>query len=440
MKRTLFYIEKHQYSLIELKKVLGKECLAELVKKKVCNEYSVEKLSFDYVGLILYNDLLICVLPKYESEEHENINRIKKIIQVLKQYKPKIEEYDSLIFEETSNELTNIISIADFILDDFVQNGYYRKYKHYENLYDSGEIIWDKTINEITPFISRGRPLYLEYYTRGDVEDTSNIILTVHKYVLYCCYKDFGEILSFSDIMLDISSFDINIIGSEEFIISVLDKELSNTYVDQRIQLLLALKAYFEEQKGSINGDRTIYLYGTRNFQYVWQDICSFIFYNEYKYFKEYIPNPRWSINPDEAPIITDTFIPDIIKTTKNYFFILDAKYYGIAHNDENNKLVNHPGVEDVSKQLLYSVALSSISKNYSNILNVFLFPKNNLDSLIKPFGIVNLSFITPNPVALLYVSVEMVFDMYINRKRLTDSKIEDLGELIINNLKIHSI
>jgi hypothetical protein len=132
------------------------------------------------------------------------------------------------------------------------------------------------------------------------------------------------------------------------------------------------------------------------------------------------IEKPYWS-KCDKCA--SDTLIPDIItfcqKDNKQYFVILDAKYY-CPILKLNTLPKNQPGIESITKQYLYNLAYKKFAEdhNFICIKNYFILPTEK-DS-VEDFGYVELNML--NNIGLNAIQNKLIPACVIFEKYLTNS------------------
>ncbi len=413
-----FFIEEKHYSFIDLVDSLGDHCVDQLRRKKICEETPNGTIKFSFVGLISYHEKLIFVFPKYikMKNEVELVNTMKTVIRVIRKYNKKfISTKDFLnFFDLSKEEYSTSFATAGYILDDYSRNGIYSKTESFLEFNGMGEINWDSTVNGILPIVSQGSPYYLDFITHNIYSDENNVVTRVHKWAIAHYSSIFGEWLGFTELFVEPENTKLDSIGTKEYLVAKLTNELNETFIDDKINLIKVLidivKEFYSLPSEQLN------VYGTRNFELVWEEVCRLIFADEFDKYKEKIPAPLWTSFETGIAVKKDTFIPDIIKTYRlgkdEYFAILDAKYYNFRFT--SNNVLGNPSVNDVSKQLLYQKAFSNFRKR--KMRNYFLFPfDGETEEVLNVIGKVSLDFINPNPVFLVYLSAEKVYNMYLN-------------------------
>lgn len=437
--KTHYFFEEEKYSYETIKSLFGEDHFNHLLERKICTPVSRGNLiKFEFVGVLEHGESLYLIAPKYLKKQttmNEIINKMQLILKVLRKYNvhsnTTIENESFLNYADKSDSFS-ILSLAEFILNDYIIHNYYSALEKKIKIDGNGDILWNKTIEELTPVFSKNTPFYLNTYNLESQANELNIIIKIHKWAVHYCFKRYGKWVGYEDANIETDFIDLENIGSPEYIISVIDKELNKVYVDQKILLLKALKSLME-LKGTFDNDH-LNIYGVTHFEIVWESICSKIFSNERETYKSKMPSPVWHSYKYNETYEKDTFIPDIIKTyndgSDDYFLVLDAKYYNIQFKDQK-KLTGNPSLEDVSKQLLYMKALEREWRDKIN-RNYFLFPREGkLNELFSLFGKVEFSFISKDPVYLVYLSDEKVYNMYLGNLTISLENYKDLESKI---------
>jgi hypothetical protein len=323
-------------------------------------------------------------------------------------------------------EQLNVLSVVEYLVADFILHGYYHKPLSEIRLKGNGEIVWDVTVDNVDPYIVRGRALYFDTYNRENTSDESSQILKIHKWAIYQCCHYFGFLLNYSSMDIDETYTDVSDIGSLEYIRALLDKELQSVYNDRHIKLIKALITFLS--LACSVSDEKVVLFGTSHFHTVWEAVCSEAFGNDRDRFLKSIPQPRWvEFTTKRTSLSEHTFTPDIIRAGnfagETFFIILDAKYYRTEFCD--GKVRHEPGVGDVAKQLLYEKALTDVdeSKRAKLRSNIFVFPYLGEHDLVL-LGIAQMEFVNISPIILLRLSADHAYSRYLRSERLSDEQI----------------
>ncbi|MBS5985209.1 LlaJI family restriction endonuclease [Clostridium sp.] len=443
LKELKAYSEKDLMNKLEV----GNEDLQKIIKvlyeKRILKYNYKGEIQFSYVGIIIIKGKSIFVFPKYIKSENEINQRqvVKQVIKLLNEFSER-EKLDKNNLESFSLEKEtledNLIPIICFLLDDYIANNIYENEISSDELNGDGEINWDKTIELIDPIVINNQWFYSDLITNRTTVDTGRYITRLHGAVINECMTFLDNTGLNSILAYNVENIENSLEDLDE--VDRIDREIENEmtvqFNDRKKRVLYAIKAYLD--KRSDTGELNLLLYGTRNFKWVWEVICGYVFHNEFvrcgnkdKYSIYEIESPKWYIdNSDklendassEYEMKKNRLTPDILKVILNngekVLLILDAKYYNIRVQDSMVK--GNPGIEDITKQYLYHAALKKyISKNKINkVFNAFLFP-SDLETHIQ--GVVVLEFMrifSDIDINLIQLNVEEVIKLYCNNKR----------------------
>jgi len=427
MKPIFLYENKH-YIINELSRAFEsidinsfiEECLSKGIAKK-----KQASISFQYVGIIVFQNQLLLFLPKFFKKNLSNlekINKMKKILKVLKVYSKgciSIEELDFFgNFEH--GEFFNYLSVVDYFINDYTENGLYHKDKIEYMIDGSGEIDWQQTIDFQASYLSKDQsPVYLELIKEETLADQTHVIIDIHKTILNECshYLAASGLHNFLDYPSIQFPTDFRHLENKDFQLRKINDTLYQDYNDRNVTLLNNMKRYISHEAFSTKNK--IVFFGTKNFYTVWEKCCASVMDHDENIAKS-ITKPLWTnfiINDNNK----DTLIPDILKNLivkkSNTLFIIDAKYYNIFFTKD--KVTHNPGIQDVIKQYMYEKALHSYiqSKEIKSWYNIFLFPYSE-NNLIKS-GEVSISFLEDlKNINLIMLPADKIFDKYITYQK----------------------
>lgn len=441
--KPIYLKEQKQYSMSDLKQIIDCESeklnkiIGELMKRRILEKDNVS-LKFTYVGFVYIEGEFIFVLPKFlEQQNYESYYPI--IVKLLKEYnerenltKEEVETFGDLESEENFN----LFKMIHYLLQDYEENGLYTTDKLELQLNGDGEINWNQTIEYNQAYVSKGNIIYLDFFTQNIINDEENFIRKIHMFVLTQCSKiirDLGvsEILGFPEVYFEVSADEL---GDQDYILDKIQIEKSKQFIDNKLILLDALYYFISEQKSFKSGD-SVHLFGTRSFEIVWEKVCSYVFKNQYREFKKYIPHPVWKDFRTSKETTKDTLIPDILRKLDDYqlFFVIDAKYYTTTFNEYGTLINNAPGITDITKQYLYEkVFYKYLNIRHYGFYNIFILPT---DKETEIFGEARFElFDNLGPVFLLRFNAQNLFSMYIKRHQKEDVFFKQIS-VVINNL-----
>lgn len=362
---------------------------------------------FTFVGVITIEGRVLKCFPKYLLDATAPKDELKQVLKVLEKYNSK-EQIIRMYNDTSDSSAFNMLAVMLFLLQDYFENGAYVNTQDIIESNGSGDILWDKTINETFTLLSNNRPYYPELLTMKRVNDDFDFFKRLHECILTRCTKELrdADLLDLFDIMgVDISDEEIEDFGDKEYILERIIKELNIQFNTRKQLLLKTLYAYIANSSALDDLD-CFSMFGTNSFNLVWEKVCAEVMDNQLqksigglrlpapleepyrgmrnKKLIDLIDKPQWSgIAPNGEPYskqAEDTLIPDLVSIVdingECHFIIFDAKYYNIQL-EQNKKLCGQPGIESITKQYLYQLAYQPfVEAHQINIVrNCFLMP-----------------------------------------------------------------
>ena len=395
--------------------------------------------SFRYVGVLVINETIVFVYPKYirhpESDRYHGFVKFKQVLSVIAKYN---HSNQSLLSSFVVNDaISNPLSLAIGLLNNFYENGLYANEKTVLNVSGDGEIHWDSTIGYFDPVISDESIVYLDFVKSNLTSEINDYFRKLHACILTQCSKEFKELFSILNLpMANLSNHRLSDFGDLQTIKYRLDSELGQQFVTYRQEILSLMIGYIES-KSSINNFQNQPLYGTNSFNLVWEDVCKFVYddaldrkladvglhydvLNPKVYtLRDCIDKTVWkSKNIGQQVQARNTLIPDIVSVEPGTLSIYDAKYYNFKFSE--NYIKSAPGIGSITKQYLYEVAYKRLSEeNRLRITrNAFLFPSDeSCDELIGSVEFPIFSYLDSglHEIELIYKSCALAFDEYLN-------------------------
>lgn len=426
--------ELRHYSKHDLLKILEDD---EKAFNKLLNHQLIrndeESYYLNYVGVIIIDNLVINVYPKYFP--NANYKSFKQVINVIKKYQSLHEdlEYQN---EELEDISFNLLSMMIFFLEDYYEYGVYSNIKHILEINGNGEIDWNRTINYTDPILKNSRPYYTELYTKYKIDDLYDYFRLLHEYIITRCSSKLEKagLLELFDLTpVELSDKEQDDFGELEVILENLEKELYIEFNSHKQKLLKSMHAFLKEEN-SFSNENYLTLYGTSAYHVIWEEMCKKVFGDKLdKSLKELnlkdsktklievIKKPEWIYKNIKTHKADGTFIPDIVTFYRNEFIIFDAKYYKIKFDEF--KLSGQPGLESITKQYLYELAYREFINEYKfdGVKNAFLLPKYDGD--IENIGIAKLEILSN--LDLEDIQVIMLPAFKINQKYLDNKKID---------------
>ena len=403
-----------------------------LLKRNIIKYNNLNKFCFHYVGLINYDDIFIAINPKYIDVSKNNKDEFCGIFKLLKiLYLDR--KIDKTIFLGNEIEAENNGSMKLYnsimILKDYILNGVYEEEISIRETNGSGEIDWETTVDFYDPLVFDEQFIYTEYAT-NEIEFTEASIITkiqinlLNEILMFFKSKDLPELL---DMNIDFNIPSYELLEDTDFYLGILTKKLDLQYNDKKVQMLKNMINYIEDERGKIR-EYEMCCFGVRHFEHIWEYLCSDVLNNEFmKVEQEYkLRTPKWLISNKEWYNKKNILKPDIIKfgviNENKYLMILDAKYYVPKYSD--GKIVNNPGISDITKQYLYQKLLEDyiVRNKIEYVYNILLFPTTCVTECI---GVVELDFMSNvENLIVMNINVNEFIDLFIARKKISCEKI----------------
>lgn len=398
---------------------------------------------FTFVGVIVVAGRVLKCYPKYLLNAKEPTDELRKIIKVLEKYNSK-EQIVRMFNDSSESTSFNLLAVLLFLLQDYFENDVYTNTENIIECNGSGEILWDKTINETFTLLSENRPYYIELQTRKRVTNDFDYFKRLHECLVTTASKelqDAGLLDLFEMTGVDLTDAELDDFGDKEYILYRIENEL-NTQFNTRKQLVLKTMYAYIDRRGSLYDAECLSLFGTNSFNLVWEKICADIMdnqldvplgilklpvplkegYNKRQKLIELIEKPLWTITGKCAK---DTLIPDLVSICKvndqHQFIIFDAKYYN-AKLELGAVPKGQPGIESVTKQYLYQLAFQKfiIDHGFATVKNCFLMPTEN--KKIEDRGEVSLEMLHAldlQNIKVRFLPADMAYEHYLEGKKM---------------------
>lgn len=398
---------------------------------------------FTFVGIIVIEGIVLKCYPKYLVKTENPKGELIQIIKVLEKYSAK-EQIVQMLNENNEERSFNLLAVLLFLMYDYYESGVYNNTQEIIESNGSGEILWDKTINETFTLLSGNKPYYIELQTRKRINDEYDYFKRLHEYILTKTSEELSEaglIELFELTEINLSDEELDDFGEKDYVLNRLENELSRQF-NTRKQILLKVMYAFIQQNGSLHNTDCLSLFGTNNFNLVWEKVCADIMDNQLRerlgalklpipLKKEYdnndrlidlIEKPLWSVTGKTAK---DTLIPDLVSISRNStgydFIIFDAKYYN-AHLVMNVTPKGQPGIESITKQYLYQLAYQKFIKEhgFARVRNCFLMPTEE-DKIIKK-GEVSMKMLESlglENIKVRFIPAKMAYEHYLSGRKI---------------------
>ncbi len=138
---------------------------------------------FTFVGVIVVAGRVLKCYPKYLLHNNKPINELRQVLKVLEKYNAS-EQIVRFFNESSENSAFNLLAVLLFLLQDYFENGLYSNTEDVIESNGSGEILWDRTINETFTLLSNNRPYYTDLQTKRRISDDFDYFKLLHECIL----------------------------------------------------------------------------------------------------------------------------------------------------------------------------------------------------------------------------------------------------------------
>ena len=319
----------------------------------------------NYVGIKFLDDDIEVYFPMGYEIPSDNSECRKSIISLLKTISIEriLNKSDSKYSLNNGKDKEIPINSFLWIIDDYLNNGLYTDKEKIYKKGKNGKINWKKTLN--TKFyISNNSAIYLDpYVEKNTLED--NIITDIHAYCLGVSIDYIGWI--FGNIPRPNNNIKVEHIA---YYVSIINKELIQSFDDKKKTLLMNLKMILEMS----GGDYKIKMknIGTNSYEYIWEYMVNSVYGNLDP--KLYFPNSKYHLIGFDDDIESSSLRPDTVLEVEKDLYILDSKYYkyGITKNPSDL-----PSTDSIQKQITYGDHAKNKIQKHEKIFNAFIIPYN---------------------------------------------------------------
>lgn len=326
--------------------------------------------AFSYVGMYCHRGHLVYVMPKYYTEDAlmepelalaggalptTRMNVFAQVIKVIARYQSKYENVFSDALHE--RESTCYLALLVSLLCDYAEHGEYREDVDLISRNGSGRILWNRTINTTTPFMQDGTPVYVDVDTCRTIDAEDHFITRLHRVIVKECYRQL-ELFSLPELLelphVETIEENIEELGETDFLLHCVESELNQQFDSRRRHILQLMQTYLHQRFEQDELPEYSFSFGCTHFHTVWEDVCRCSLGVDVK--SRYgIQPPRWSICDGAAADVQPLKL-DMLFVKEGVAYVFDAKYY--LPEIINGRVSRLPGVNDVTKQFLYAIAV----------------------------------------------------------------------------------
>lgn len=334
-----------------------------------------------FVGIKYGKDNLTIYLPY--GFEIENINdEVDEIDSELKNKLSKllnsisivnsIERENEVFGSSTGDEIETPFNSFIWIINDYLNNGFYTEIEKIYKQNSNGKINWKKTLNSEHYFEDDNIVFTQPYYE--NIMESNTVITELNKYCLEVSIKYVGFL--FGNIEYEKSKLYKKTVEAHiDYYIKILNKVLSKTFNDRKKILINHIKRILKFTYDGLNKNSMDF--GTYKYYYVWEYMIDVVFGSKNVNKKEFFPDASWTVDgikeKDKSQLR-----PDTILKNNDELFILDAKYYKFGVTNSRNDL---PNVSSIQKQITYGDhVINNLDFIPQNVYNAFILPYKSKD------------------------------------------------------------
>lgn len=350
---------------------------------------------------------------------------------------------------DTSNTFDSYINGSEsallsyiWILEDYLNNGFYINSEKCFKTNHNGRINWKKTLQQ-EPIISGRNVVFTNLITEQKAL-FENVLVEAYKY----CIKKSATLIGW---IYGITPNEFETISNANKMVPVylnaISLEMDNTFDDKKYYR-------FKHMKNVLIGldeifDNNSIVYGVDTYHYVFEQMINNIFGTEK--IEEYYPSFSWLLkysNKNEKQP-GPTIRPDTIMKTddKKDIYIIDSKFYRYGSLDLSQP-VGLPEASSVVKQMVYGSYVKSIYLD-SDVYNVFILPYdakaentkeiNENDKNLVYVGEVVSEWKTNETYSHIYTFlVDLRWVVKIWNKVEHHEEIKKLSEMVKDNIKVN--
>ena len=394
---------------------------------------------FTFVGVIIVYGKALKIFPKYIVSNEKPKDELKQIIKVLEKYNSK-EQIIRMFNDSSESSSFNLLAVLLFLMQDYFENGLYNNTEEIVESNGTGEILWDKTINDTFAIISNNRPYYIDLKTKKRVNNDYDYFKRLHECILTMASNELknAELLDLFEITeIDLSNEQLEEFGDTDYILYRIENELGSQFNTRKQLVLKTIYAYLNHS-GNLYDTDCLSMFGTNSFNLVWEAVCADILDNQLdnqlgslplplplkpEYDRslkliDLIEKPLWSITGKTAK---DTLIPDLVAINDKQFVIFDAKYYN-AKLEPGFAPKGQPGIESITKQYLYQLAYRKFitDHGFASVKNCFLMPteKEEIENMGEA-ALDMLSNLGLQNIQVRFIPATRAYDNYLSGQKL---------------------
>lgn len=253
-----------------------------------------------------------------------------------------------------------------WLIKDYYKNGLYKNEEYIYKLNKNGKINWKKTLEQLQPVISDGNLIYKDFIFETK-RFADNEIVNIHKMCIKLSFDLLGWLFNVDSTFLNL---DLEPYPNVKYCIDILNKEIFNTFNDNKRSMLMHMKNVLLDNDFIDIGNGIVF--GTYNYNYAFEKMIDVV-YGNVSNKSEFYPYSTWELKFNNQLYHGSDMRPDTIYKSDNNIYVIDAKYYRYGYTANPKDL---PGTSSIQKQITYGDYIIANNPN-KKIFNIFLLPYN---------------------------------------------------------------
>ena len=328
-------------------------------------------------------------------------------------------------------QLTFPILSYQYIIKDFLANGYYieRETQYIDGT--RGKINWKRTVQKKQPVFNNGNLVYLDFVVKTNKVNSNNLLTRIHEYCVRESFEKLGWLYLTSETLPPKPKIRFN----KRMFTSVLNDALNSTFNDHKRLLFTSMLNIVNSRQELVDSvDKEAY--GVTRFEYIWEKMIDHVFGEDNK--DKYFPHATWHIVSGNS-VVSSALEPDTIMLHEDKVYILDAKYYkyGITRNP-----MHLPASSSIEKQIVYGEYVeANLGISRDKIYNAFVMPYDSGPEG-DPYRFVSVGTADWKTYGIDRANYDYVLGILLDTRYLMDqhskhneSEIEKLSDLIVSSL-----
>lgn len=321
----------------------------------------------DFVGLKFEDGRPKVTFPRgfrLSNDESQTRKDIVRLLAAIQRFSGRQEGSSSGTLNGDA-QLTFPILSYQYIIKDFLANGYYieRETQYIDGT--RGKINWKRTVQKKQPVYNNGNLVYLDFVVKTNKINSNNLLTRIHEYCVRESFEKLGWLYLTSETLPPKSKIRFN----KRMFASVLKDALNSTFNDHKRLLFTSMLNIVNSRQETVDSvDKEAY--GVTRFEYIWEKMIDHVFGEDNK--EKYFPHATWHIITGNS-IVSSALEPDTIMLHEDKVYILDAKYYkyGITRNP-----MHLPTSSSIEKQIVYGEYVETCQGIPGDrIYNAFIMP-----------------------------------------------------------------